>query len=529
MLTHLSIHNYALIRELEIDLAEGFSVITGETGAGKSIILGALHLAMGGRADTRAIADGEARCVIEATFSEQATEIIIRRELHANGRSRSFVNDEVVTLNELKDYATRLLDIHSQHENLLIEDELYQLHLVDQLALNEQERTAYTAAYTAYTEAKQALDTLTEQAERARKDADYIAFRYEQLDSAHLREDELDELEQEQYRLSHAEQIYMALESAYQVLDGEGQSVVEMLHACRVGEASEELDERLRSSEIEVRDIASEIQRLTSDYEADPERLQWVEERMSELYQLERKFGVDSIAELIRERDELGQMVGRLDSYDEEIREARRVADEAHSALRSAAEQLHTSREKVCPTISTALIEGLHQLGVAHPKISIEVTPTEDYAAHGADQVEILFAANLNQSLRPVRSVASGGEISRLMLCIKSLVASHTGLPTILFDEIDTGVSGEIATQMGRIMRHMAESRQIITITHLPQIAALGQAQYRVYKADSDTRTLTHITRLSEEERVQEIATMLSGHQPSEAAILNAKQLLCCH
>lgn len=536
MLTHLSIHNYALIRELEIDFGAGFSVITGETGAGKSIILGALALVMGSRADIHAIADGEQKCIIEAVFRQQATgnrqqvtELIIRRELHSSGRSRSFVNDEVVTLAELKDYARRLLDIHSQHENLLIEDALFQLELVDALAHNEAERMHYGEAYTAYTQAREALATLEEQARKAREEADYITYRYEQLDEANIEAGEMEQLEEEQYRLSHAEQIRTALETACAVLDGDEQSVVSMLGVCRIADASEELDERIRSTEIEVRDIARDIDRLSSQYEADPQRLAWVEERMGTLYALQRKFGADSPEALIAMRDELAQQVGRLDAYDDEISAARKALTAAQEAMQQAALALRRAREAIGPQIAQELVEGLHQLGVAHPKIEISVTPLPDYQETGGDDVQILFAANLNQSLRPVRDVASGGEISRLMLCIKSLLADHNGLPTILFDEIDTGVSGEIATQMGRIMRRMADTRQIITITHLPQIAAQGSAHYRVYKADSEDRTLTHITRLSEEERVTEIATMLSGHQPSEAAMLNARQLLCCH
>lgn len=525
MLKHLHIQNYALISHLDIDFGPGFSVLTGETGAGKSIILGALALVLGARADSKAITDGEDKCIIEAEFDEG----IIRRELYANGKSRSFVDDSVVTLQELKALATRLIDIHSQHANLLIENPDFQLEIVDALASNEALKSQYTAQYEQYTTALQALKDLQALARKSLEDADYIQYRYKLLDEASLQEGELEELEQEQYRLSHAEEIRAALETAIQALNGEQGSAIDGLRTCRLDEAAPELQERIDSARIELQDIAEEAERAFNHLEMDPQRLLWVEERLDTLNGLLHKFSAQTLDELIAAREELAQQVNRLDSFDFDIEQAQKDLNTKRTALTQTAKALTESRQAVIPTICQRLIAGMKQLGVAHANIEILIRPTEDFTPSGCDEVQICFAANLNQSLREVNQVASGGEISRLMLCVKSLIASTKGLPTIIFDEIDTGVSGNIATQMASIMREMAQHRQIIAITHLPQIAALGQTHYKVFKADTDTRTETHIRLLTNEERITEIASMLSGNNPSPEALANAKQLLCCH
>ena len=525
MLKHLHIQNYALISHLDIDFEDGFSVLTGETGAGKSIILGALALVLGARADSKAITDGEDKCIIEAEFDEG----IIRRELYTNGKSRSFVDDSVVTLQELKVLANRLIDIHSQHANLLIENADFQLDVVDAIAQNEVLMNAYSAQYERYTAAVEALHKLQELAKKSQSDADYIQYRYRMLDEANLQDGELEELEQEQYRLSHAEEIRAALQTAVEALSGEQGSAIEALRACRLDDASAELQERIDSARIELQDIAQEAERKLNHLEMDPARLEWVEERIGQLEELKHKFSAETIGELIATRDELAQQVNRLDSFDFDIEQARKAMETEKKALTHAAAALTKSRQAVIPQIEKTLVEGLQRLGVAHAKVQIPILPAPDYTPRGCDEVQILFAANLNQSLRNVSEVASGGEISRLMLCVKALIASTKGLPTIIFDEIDTGVSGDIATQMAAIMHEMAGHRQIIAITHLPQIAAKGTHHYKVYKADTDTRTETHIARLSEEERIQEIAGMLSGNQVTEAALKTAKELLCCH
>ena len=525
MLKHLHIQNYALISHLDIDFGAGFSVLTGETGAGKSIILGALALVLGARADNKAITDGEDKCIIEAEFDD----CIIRRELYANGKSRSFVDDGVVTLQELKGLANQLIDIHSQHANLLIENADFQLEVVDAISQNETQLSEYSTQYERYTEAVEALNKLQSLAKKSQQDADYIQYRYKILDEANLQEGELDELEQEQYRLSHAEEIRMALLTAVAALSGEQGSAIEALRTCRLEDTAPELQERIDSARIELQDICDEAERLSSRVEMDPQRLLWVEERMETLNGLLHKFSAETIEDLIRLREELAEQVNRLDSFDFDIEQAKKTVDTQRAALKKCADALTKSRKAVVPQICRKLTEDLKRLGVTHAHVDIQVSPTSDFTPKGSDEVQILFAANLNQSLRNVSEVASGGEISRLMLCVKALIASTKGLPTIIFDEIDTGVSGNIATQMAAIMREMSTKRQIIAITHLPQIAALGQTHYKVYKADTDTRTETHISRLSDDERITEIATMLSGNNPSQEAVANAKQLLCCH
>ena len=534
MLKHLHIQNYALISHLDIDFSGGFSVLTGETGAGKSIILGALALVLGARADSKAITDGEEKCIIEATFHVQGddvqctNEIIIRRELYANGKSRSFVDDSVVTLQELKALANQLIDIHSQHANLLIENEDFQLGIVDAIAVNEELKAEYTTRYEAYLAAQTRLNDLQALARKSRQDADYIQYRYNLLSEAGLQAGEMEELDQEQYRLSHAEEIRNNLLQATLALNGgpEGGGAIESLRACRLEDAAPELQERIESARIELQDIAEEAERKMGNIEMDPQRLIWVEERIGKLEELRHKFNAESVEELISMRDELAEQVNRMDSFDFDIEQAKKAVDLRREELTQTAQALTKSRKAVVGTICTRLTEGMKMLGVPHAKIEIPVSPTPDFTPEGCDIVQILFAANLNQSLRAVSEVASGGEISRLMLCIKSLIASTKGLPTIIFDEIDTGVSGDIATQMASIMREMASSRQIIAITHLPQIAALGQTHYKVYKADTDRRTETHIRLLKNDERITEIASMLSGKQTTEAAILTAKQLL---
>ena len=506
MLTHLHIRNYALISHLDIDFHEGFSVMTGETGAGKSIILGALNLVMGARADIKSITEGEERCVIEATFGE---DLIIRRELSANGRSRSFVNDEIVTQTELKALARQLIDIHSQHESLMIGDDLFQIQVVDAIAGNTAEREAYSHAYISYQEAIVALREAQALAKKAQADADYLQWQYTQLLEAQLVAGEIEELEEEEYRLSHAEEIQTALAQALQQLDSD-HGALSLIHSTRLSDADSALAERIDSVEIELKDIVSDIQRLYDRIERDPMRLEQVQERISMLQILMKKHHVQTVDQLITLRDELATQVQRIENIDEDLARLQAEVDTAHSALSIAAEALTTSRLAPCNLIASRLVEDMVRLGVPHAKVAVDIQPTNDFSETGKDNVQFLFAANLNQSLRRVAEVASGGEISRLMLCIKSLIASSNGLPTIIFDEIDTGVSGAIASQMGEIMRQMAQSRQIITITHLPQVAARCEQHYLVYKEDTDIRTETHIRQLSAQEHDMEIEKMRS-------------------
>ena len=525
MLRHLHIQNYALITHLDIDFNAGFSVLTGETGAGKSIILGALALVLGARADSKVITDGETKCIIEAEFDD----CIIRRELYSNGKSRSFVDDLVVTLQELKALSNRLIDIHSQHANLLIENMDFQFSVIDAIADNEALLSDYTQCYEQYLQAAQALQDIQSLAKKSQQEADFIQYRYKILDEANLQSGELEQLEQEQYRLSHAEELRTALDHTIHILTGENGSVTDLLRVCNIENVASDLQERIESARLELQDISQEAERYFNNIEMDPQRLAWVEERIDQLNGLMYKFSAQSIDELIEEHTQLGDKVNRLDSFDYEIEQAQKKLNALKTSLTQKANALTQSRANGIPSICNRIIDGMKKLGVPHAKVEIPILPTDDFTPNGCDNIQILFAANLNQSLRPVSEVASGGEISRLMLCIKSLIASSKGLPTIIFDEIDTGVSGNIATQMASIMQEMSTTRQIIAITHLPQIAALGQTHYKVYKADTESRTETHIRQLDNEERTIEIASMLSGNNPSQEAIANAKQLLCYH
>lgn len=527
MLSKLYIQNYALISKLEIDFEHGFSVLTGETGAGKSIILGALNLVMGGRADTKTITEGEEKCIIEATFIKNNKEdIIIRRELNISGRSRSFVNDEVITQTDLKKLSKQLIDIHSQHENLFIGDTQFQTDVVDTIANNSEILESYSHCYVKYIKLTQQLQETLIQTRKLQEDFDYLTFQHKQLEEANLQEDELILLEEEEYRLSHAEDIKHSLMNALNYLDNETCGALTQIHNVRIDDASTTLAERLNSLEIELRDVVNDIQRLANRTEMDPNRLTEVQERISLLHTLMKKHRVTSINELIDIKKDLNSKLQRVFNQDIEIESLKQQLATQQDILTTEAKKLTLSRKSVCHKIEEYLISNMKHLGVSHANISIRISETQDFMPNGKDEVLFMFAANLNQSLRPICDVASGGEISRLMLCIKSLIAHTKELPTIIFDEIDTGVSGEIATQMGTIMQQMAQKRQIIAITHLAQIAAKGDAQYLVYKQDTETRTTTNIRHLNAEERIKHIASMVAGNSPTPAAIETAKQLL---
>ncbi len=547
MLRHLHIENYALITHLDIDFSAGFSTITGETGAGKSIIIGALGLLMGARADSKAITEGEQKCVIEAEFGveEYGLESLfeeydldysdvctIRRELSQNGKSRSFVNDTPVTLAPLKELSARLIDIHSQHENLLLTDHGFGLRVVDSVAQNATEREAYSAAFKAYRETQKQLEALKEEAAESAKNADYVAYQWKELSEAQLKSGEKEELEAEEQKLVHAEEIQSGLAGALQLLDGEQASVLMQLRECvsQLRNASRYLDkesdlaERTESAAIELRDIADTVNHLAEETEANPNRLSFVQERLDTLNSLLQKHHQEDVDALIQLRDELEQQIGRNDSFELEIKQLEKVLAEQTKQLEHAAKALSETRKSVVGHIKERLESQLVSLGIAHAQVAIELHETSEYGMSGKDEAIILFAANKNQTLRRVQDVASGGEIARLMLCIKALMLHQQ--PTIIFDEVDTGVSGEVASKMGEIMLQMASGRQIIAITHLPQIAAKGEQQYSVYKEDSAVRTETKIRQLDENERVTAIAKLLSGEGVSEAALENAKTLL---
>lgn len=553
MIQNLKIQNYALIKHLDIDFEKGMSVLTGETGAGKSIIIGALGLLMGQRADTKTIREGEQKCIIEGTFIlpekkdnlrqalwfdemdiEYDTQCIIRREINVNGKSRTFINDTPAQLNQLKELASWLIDIHSQHENLLLRNDDFQRDIVDAVAGNGELVRQYEKEYKNYKKLLNDLQQLTEQKENYDRTYDYVKFQYDQLEQAHLQPDELEALETEQQQLEHTEDILSALSTAISLLDYEESGVCQALKECvnRLKHVEHylpsltQLKQRLDSSSIEINDILSELTSLQEHTSFDPERLQIVEERIDLINNLLQKHHVQDTKQLLELKEQFAQTLEEHDNFDERLNMLNQQLAEQKEQLSSLANQLTGSRKKACPTIVAQVEKDLKTLGIQHARIEIRITPLADFTGSGIDDVRIFFAANKNQTLRPAQEIASGGEIARLMLCLKSITTQQQAIGTIVFDEVDTGVSGEVASNMGEIMRAMSEHRQVIVITHLPQIAAKGQQHYKVYKQDGETMTETHIKRLNNDERIEELAHLLSGDTLTQAALDNAKALL---
>ena len=553
MIQNLKIQNYALIKHLDIDFEKGMSVLTGETGAGKSIIIGALGLLMGQRADTKTIREGEQKCIIEGTFIlpekkdnlrqalwfdemdiEYDTQCIIRREINVNGKSRTFINDTPAQLNQLKELASWLIDIHSQHENLLLRNDDFQRDIVDAVAGKGELVRQYEKEYKNYKKLLNDLQQLTEQKENYDRTYDYVKFQYDQLEQAHLQPDELEALETEQQQLAHTEDILSALSTAISLLDYEESGVCQALKECvnRLKHVEHylpslpQLKQRLDSSSIEINDILSELTSLQEHTSFDPERLQIVEERIDLINNLLQKHHVQDTKQLLELKEQFAQTLEEHDNFDERLNMLNKQLAEQKEQLSSLANQLTGSRKKACPTIVAQVEKDLKTLGIQHARIEIRITPLADFTGSGIDDVRIFFAANKNQTLRPAQEIASGGEIARLMLCLKSITTQQQAIGTIVFDEVDTGVSGEVASNMGEIMRAMSEHRQVIVITHLPQIAAKGQQHYKVYKQDGETMTETHIKRLNNDERIEELAHLLSGDTLTQAALDNAKALL---
>ena len=583
MLKHLYISQYALIDELELSLEDGFSVITGETGAGKSIIMGALALVMGARADSKSVREGAQKCVVEASFfvngqwsmrddrfshtenlsltestefTEEAEaspasvnfpllelfeeygldfeeECVIRREVTAAGKSRAFVNDTPVTLQQMRAIASLLIDIHSQHENLLLNDSNFQLKIVDIIAQSGTEREAYGKVYGDWRATTAKLAEVCEMAEKWASERDYAQFQFDQLNDANLIETEQEELEAELEVLNHTEEIKGDLSEASGRLDDEQYGVVMQLrevkqkvaHAARYMKQAEALAERVESLYVELKDVSAEVADMCGDMEFDPQRKAWVEERLNTIYALEQKHRVDTVAELIALRDEYDAKLQRIDSFDEEIGALEKQVAQLASELASKADELTAKRNGVRDEIAEYLVVRLRLLGMENARVEVRMSG-KDYSADGQDVVELVFTANKNAELRPIASIASGGEIARLMLALKCLIAKSAELPTIIFDEIDTGVSGDVAGRMGEMMAEMAGDIQVITISHLPQIAARGGQHFKVFKHDTEDATVTQIVELSVAEREREIAEMLSGKNPSEAAISAARELL---
>ena len=551
MLKQLYIQNYTLIDKLDISFANGFSVITGETGAGKSIMLGAIALLLGQRADSKAIRQGASKCVIEATFGldnpaavsllkdfdeeSDARECIIRRELMASGKSRAFINDSPAPLTVLKELGELLLDVHSQHKNLLLNQADFQLNVLDTLAHNEQQRKEYQLTYQAYRQKQKELQEAIETAQQNQAEEDYLNFQFKQLDEARLEPGEQEELEEEQDMLTHAEDIKQALFECNGLLQNDQQGTIGQLRSVLstlnslsdMYPKSREWAERVESTYIELKDIADELEQEEERVEFNPQRLELVNDRLDTLYSLQKKHGKQSVEELIALRDELATKLERIGNSDEHIAQLKAEVQRLAKDLNAKAKILTDQRKKSAGTVEKEMKARLIPLGMPNVQFVVEQSIMKEPAANGVDKVRFLFSANKGNTPQELSQVASGGEIARVMLSLKALIAGSVQLPTIIFDEIDTGVSGQIAEKMALIMKEMGDNeRQVISITHLPQIAAKGSVHYKVYKDDNDEITTSHMKQLGNEERIEEIAHMVSGAELTEAALNNARELL---
>lgn len=549
MITSLQIQNYALIDKLNIDLDKGLSIITGETGAGKSIILGAMSLIMGNRADTTVINDTTKKCVVEAVFNIEDYKIqkifeqneidyfntaIIRREISPEGRSRAFINDTPVNLSILKTISEKLIDIHSQHDTLNLNDANFQIEVIDLVARNSTVLNNYKSIFSKYKKAQKALDSLIETDKLSAQNFDYISFQFKTIDDAKLIEEEQAELETEQKQLSNIEEIKQNLSKINFLLNNEENSALEMLkEAAKSAEniidflpKAKELHYRLDSAFIDLQDLSAETEILENDIDFDPNRLELVNNRLDTIYSLQQKFNVDSIKKLIELKNEFEKQLLKISSYSEEIENKKAEIKQLEQKLTELAKKLNENRTNAKKIFSEKISYIVENLGMPNTSFFVKIEKTENFTITGTDKISFLFSANKSSEPQPLTKIASGGELSRLMLAIKYLISSSKKLPTIIFDEIDTGISGEIAAKMGALLQKMSNNLQIINITHLPQIAAKGHHHFFVYKNDTEEKTISHIRKLSENERITEIAKMLSGTNISESAIQNAKELL---
>lgn len=550
MLRHLYIKDFTLIDQLDIDFFPGFSVITGETGAGKSIILGALGVLLGNRADVKQIKNGEKKCVIEAHFDlayshlerlfsdndidYDAQDCILRREINANGKSRAFVNDSPVSIAVLKELGEHLIDIHSQHQNLLLQKDDFMLGIVDVVAKNGEVRRAFAEAYEEQKKCKRELDDLTQQIERDRQNEDFLRFQYQELAKDEFKEGEQEQLEQDSEILAHAEEIKQVLFDANNVLADEDNNVASILKNIvsnlnsieSVYAPARELAARVESAYIEIKDIADEINGGGEKIEFNPALLEEINGRLDRLYALQQKYHLGSIEELNELKQKIADQLGLIDNGSDELDALKERYERAYKECLVKAKQLTQTREKAARTVEKELKQRLVPLGI--PNVRFEVSMEEKpLSADGADKLQFMFSANKNSLLQPISQIASGGEIARVMLSLKAMISGVVKLPTIIFDEIDTGVSGRVAEQMASIMKEMGDKdRQVISITHLPQIAAMGTTHYKVSKEDYRDVTLSRMTKLTDDERIKEIAQMLSGSDITPAAIENAKSLL---
>lgn len=549
MLKSINIQNYALINDLKIEWNSGFSIITGETGAGKSILLGALSLILGQRADTAVLLDRSKKCIVEAEFLVKDYDLqfffkendldyeettIIRREINNDGKSRAFINDSPVSVNQLKSLGLQLIDIHSQHENLNLSNHLFQLKVVDSVAQHKNLLASYQDLYASYKSAIKKYNELIEVAEKSKADYDYFQFQFNQLNEAKLREGEQEELENELDIINHAEEIKIHLSYSVSNLSGEGNSVLSILREIKgsnekVSRFFTELasfTHRLNSTYIELNDLAREFELISDKIEFDPDRARQINERLDLIYNLQQKHRVSSIAELIEIKKNFEGKLIDIGSFEEQLEKIQKEISENKNQLSQLASLITENRKKAIPLIEKEVLYTLQHLGMPHSQFIIQHIVNEDFDKYGKDEILFLFSANKHTSAQEVSKVASGGEISRLMLSLKSIISRNLSLPTIIFDEIDSGVSGEIADKMGSIMQNMAKYMQLINITHLPQVAGKGSYHYLVYKVDENHTTSTKIKLLDNEGRIIEIAKMLSGENLTDAALSNAKELL---
>ena len=549
MLRNLTIDNYALIDRLDIDLDDGLSVITGETGAGKSIILGALSLVLGSRADSKVALDASSKCVVEATFDvepyslealfdeldvDYSASTIVRREILPNGKSRAFVNDTPVGLQQLRTLTSRLIDIHSQHENLMLSNTGFQLDIVDTLADTADDLHKYSDLFNRYRDTRQQLRSLRDESDKFLAEKDYIEHQLSELRAANLVDGEQQSLEEEQNLINHSQEVIETLSAIMASLDGEESGVLSLLKSASthigrlekyINRASEFAD-RINSSFVELKDIASELSAIIESTEFSEERKHFIDDRLNLIYSLQQKHRVSSVTHLLDIQDDFARRLDLIENFDDRISSLQTQIDELEKQLAAAAERLSQRRRAVGSLIEEKTEAMLHELGMPNGRFEVSFSATDDFTSRGRDKIEFLFSANKNRSPQPVAEIASGGEISRLMLVIKSLVAASQALPTIIFDEIDTGISGEIARKMGEIMQTMSASMQVVAITHLPQIASKGKTHYKVFKDESGETTQTRIACLTADERIVEIAEMIAGKNPSRSALDSARELL---
>ncbi|WP_315062356.1 DNA repair protein RecN [Capnocytophaga leadbetteri] len=549
MLTALSIKNYALIDDLKVDFPEGFIIITGETGSGKSIMLDALSLILGKRADMSALRNKEEKCIIEAEFSLQNYEFqslfqeldidydpqtIIRREILPSGKSRAFVNDVPATLEVLSRLGQVLVDIHSQHQTLALSDTSFQFAIIDAMANNKSLLTEYVQLHQLLKKEQKKLEELIEFQKNAKKEYDYNLHQLKELKSATLEEGILEELEESYEEASNIEDIKENVSESLYLLNDENIGILNNLRELKRSFSSlteykqlyRDLYERIESAFLELEDLASEISDIDESIEADPDNLEQISKQLNKIYSLQKKHSVATVEELIAIQQELEEAVSKTESVDIDLNKQKKIVEEQHTATLKKANQLHKAREKVIPSLDKKLTNFMHELGMPNGRFSITLTATDTFFANGNDELSFLFSANKGGDFGQLKKVASGGELSRIMLAVKAIMAEHTALPTIMFDEIDTGVSGEISQKMGDIMKQMSQNRQVFAITHLPQIAAKGAYHFKVFKEDSKGKTTTHLKLLTEEERITELSEMLEGKNSGASARNHAIELL---